>query len=85
MIDALASEKDPRKCKWRLSQAGMDKHNEVIVSALEHERVMVEGLEPDDLEVFLKVLRKCSRTLTLSVNNRDMRSAAIVTDHRVFA
>lgn len=58
MLTFEASENDSRKRRWRLSENGLRKHNDVIVAALEHEKGMVEGLDPDELEVFLKVIRK---------------------------
>lgn len=52
-----ASPSDPRRKIWRLNAKGYDLHDRVLVAALERERKLIDGVEPADLEIFLKVIR----------------------------
>ncbi|SMY08859.1 MarR family winged helix-turn-helix transcriptional regulator [Flavimaricola marinus] len=58
-----ASEKDTRKRRWWLSDDGRRKHDEVLSAALEHEGELVQDIDPEDFEIFLKVIRQMLRNL----------------------
>lgn len=58
-----ASEKDPRDRKWRLSKKGYELHDGVLQLALERERRLIQGVEPEDFEAFLRVMRLMRRNL----------------------
>ena len=67
MLCFETSEKDPRKRRWWLSESGIKKHNEVLPAALGHEGILIESIDPEDLEVFLKVIRK----MLVNIDPRD--------------
>ncbi|MEM9395487.1 MAG: MarR family winged helix-turn-helix transcriptional regulator [Pseudomonadota bacterium] len=52
------SARDPRRKTWALTEAGEDMHEKLLSVALGREEELVAGVDPDDLEVFLQVLRK---------------------------
>lgn len=58
-----ASDTDPRRKLWRLNAQGYDLHDRVLVEALERERKLISGIEPADLEIFLKVIRKMRKNV----------------------
>lgn len=49
---------DPRKRLWSLSDEGLKTHNALLAVALSCESDLVSNVSPDDLEVFLKVMRQ---------------------------
>ncbi|MBE1284921.1 MAG: MarR family transcriptional regulator [Rhodobacteraceae bacterium] len=55
-FEAVAS--DPRRRKWSLTEQGQDLHAEILAIALECEAGMLEGIAPENLEVFLRVMRR---------------------------
>jgi DNA-binding MarR family transcriptional regulator len=52
-----ASPTDPRKRIWWLNKEGYALHDRLIEIALERERKLIAGADPDDLEAFLRVMR----------------------------
>ncbi len=52
------SARDPRRKTWALTEAGEDLHEKLLSVALAREAELVAGVDPDDLEVFLGVLRR---------------------------
>lgn len=48
---------DPRRCSWQLTEAGFALHDRIIDIALERERRLIDGIDPEDLEAFLRVMR----------------------------
>jgi len=58
-----ASATDPRRKIWHLSTQGYELHDLVLVEALDRERKLINGIEPADLEIFLKVIRKMRRNV----------------------
>lgn len=55
--------RDPRKKVWWLNRAGYDLHDRVLEVALERERDLISGVDPDDLEAFLRVMRIMRRNV----------------------
>ncbi|MEX0760576.1 MAG: MarR family winged helix-turn-helix transcriptional regulator [Tistlia sp.] len=61
---------DPRRKAWRLNAAGYDLHDSILAVALERERWLIEGVDPEDLEAFLRVMRAMRRNVeTLAGEN----------------
>ncbi len=52
-----ASPTDSRRKIWWLNTRGYGLHDKILTIALERERELIEGIAPDDLETFLKVVR----------------------------
>ncbi|WP_417210445.1 MarR family winged helix-turn-helix transcriptional regulator [Antarctobacter sp.] len=55
-FEALTS--DPRKRRWWLTESGRAIHAEIMEIALRSEGEMLAGVPPEDLEVFLAVIRR---------------------------
>ncbi len=53
-----AAPSDPRRKIWRLNAQGYALHDRILLEALERERKLIKGVDPADLEVFLKVIRQ---------------------------
>lgn len=49
---------DPRKRLWRLSEEGLKTHDALLSVALSCENELVAGVAPEDLDVFLRVMRQ---------------------------
>ena len=49
---------DPRKRIWWLNASGQEMHDKILEIALERERRLIEGVSPEDLEAFLRAIRK---------------------------
>lgn len=64
-LDYSSSETDPRKKIWWLSKKGSELHDSILAMALERERRLIAGVDPDDLEAFLRVIR----LMRLNVNS----------------
>jgi DNA-binding MarR family transcriptional regulator len=48
---------DPRRRIWELNDKGYQMHDRIMTAALERERKLIDGADPDDLEAFLRVIR----------------------------
>ncbi|WP_121068018.1 MarR family winged helix-turn-helix transcriptional regulator [Chachezhania antarctica] len=48
---------DGRKRKVALNQRGLEMHDNILQVALKRERDLIAGVDPEDLEVFLRVMR----------------------------
>jgi len=59
-----ASVTDPRRKIWQLSPEGYVLHDKALTEALDRERTLISAVEPADLEIFLKVIRKMRRNVT---------------------
>lgn len=53
-----ASATDNRKMLWWLNDRGYKLHDAVMCCALERERYLIENIDPEDLEAYLRVMRK---------------------------
>lgn len=53
-----ADQVDPRRKIWWLTDAGSALHDEIIEVALERERQLIAGVDPEDLEGFLRAMRR---------------------------
>lgn len=60
---------DPRKKLWWLNDAGYQLHDQVLAVALERERRLIAGVDPEDLEAFLRVMRIMRRNVELIGGN----------------
>jgi len=72
LLDFEAPETDPRKKIWWLNDAGYTLHDRLLAQALERERQLLADVAPEDLEVFLQVMR----TLRRNVNSLDVHNPA---------
>lgn len=53
-----ASPSDERKRSWWLTEDGQALHNEILAVALGCEAEMVDGVTPEDMEAFLRVMSR---------------------------
>ncbi|GHD49040.1 transcriptional regulator [Thalassobaculum fulvum] len=58
-----APEPDPRKKVWWLNDEGYRLHDRILAVALERERRLIDGVDPEDLETFLRVMRIMRRNV----------------------
>lgn len=63
LIDAVPSPTDPRKRSLSLNAAGYDLHDRILEAALQREAVLIDGVDPDDLNAFLRVMRLLHRNV----------------------
>ena len=63
LVDYEASATDPRKRRWRLTEAGHRTHADLLDVALRCEAQMLADIPPDELEMFLKTMRHMLRNL----------------------
>jgi DNA-binding MarR family transcriptional regulator len=63
LVDFEAMASDPRRRIWELNDAGYEMHDRILAAALERERKLIEGADPDDLEAFLRVIRIMRRNV----------------------
>lgn len=57
LVEFSAPNVHSRNRSWRLSPQGLAMHEAILARALQAEGELVEGLDPEDLETCLKVLR----------------------------
>lgn len=62
-LEFEASEGDPRKKIWWLNEKGYRLHDDILALALERERQLIRDIDPDELEVFLEVMRRMRRNV----------------------
>ena len=53
-----ASPTDPRRKIWTPSEKGYELHARMLDSAIERERLLIEGISPEDFDAFLRVMRQ---------------------------
>jgi len=53
-----SSERDPRRKIWWLNDRGYELHDNILRVALGREQNLIRGIDPENLEVFLNVMRK---------------------------
>ncbi len=54
---SAAGVSDPRRRSWTLTDSGYALHDRILDVALERERRLIAGVDPQDLETFLRVMR----------------------------
>jgi DNA-binding MarR family transcriptional regulator len=59
-----ATSNDPRRKIWHLTETGYRLHDQILALALDRERRLIADVDPDDLEVFLRVMRTMRRNVT---------------------
>ncbi|MCB1339509.1 MAG: winged helix-turn-helix transcriptional regulator [Pseudooceanicola sp.] len=62
-LEAAASGNDPRRKMLSLSAAGLALHDRILERALSREARLIEGVEPEDLEAWLRVMRILRRNV----------------------
>lgn len=63
LVEFEAMQSDPRRRNWALNAAGYELHDKIIAAALEREKKLIAGVDPDDLEAFLRVIRIMRRNV----------------------
>ena len=63
LVVQTGSKDDSRKKFWRLNRKGYGLHQKVLKIALERENQLVQGVDPEDLEAFLRVMRMMRRNV----------------------
>jgi len=56
-LDIEVSPSDPRRRALSLNLAGFDLHDQIMAKALDREAALIEAVDPQDLEAFLRVMR----------------------------
>lgn len=64
LVESKVVSADVRKKNWWLNEAGYETHAQIMKMALERERKLIEGCDPEDLEAFLRVARLMDKNLT---------------------
>lgn len=54
---------DPRKKNWALSAEGYGIHDSILAEALKREERLLEGIDSNDLEAFLRAMRTMSQNV----------------------
>lgn len=62
-LDSEVSETDPRKKRWRLNRKGYALHDAIMRIALAREETLLEGVDPQDLEAAIRVMRLMLKNL----------------------
>jgi DNA-binding MarR family transcriptional regulator len=68
LVTGDAPQRDPRRRTWRLTATGDTLHDAILQVALSRERALIAGVDPADLEAFLRVMRIMRRN---TVENDD--------------
>jgi len=63
MVSSEVVSVDVRKKNWKLTDKGYALHDEILAVALARERALIEGCTPDDLEAFLRVMRRMGQNV----------------------
>lgn len=63
LLDVASSDSDPRRKKLALNAAGMALHDRILARALEREARLIEGVDPEDMEAWLRVMRILRRNV----------------------
>lgn len=58
ILESIASQSDPRRKALALNSKGLELHDRILTAALEREETLINGVDPDDLEAFLRVMRQ---------------------------
>jgi DNA-binding MarR family transcriptional regulator len=64
LVESEIVSADVRKKNWWLNDAGYAMHARILEIALERERQLIAGCDPEDVEAFLRVARVMDRNLS---------------------
>ncbi|PCI04697.1 MAG: transcriptional regulator [Hyphomicrobiales bacterium] len=56
-LEFSSKKSDVRRKKWSLNEAGYSVHDQILRLALQREEKLIEGIPPEDTEIFLRVIR----------------------------
>lgn len=56
-LSSVSNETDPRKRLWWLNAKGYELHDRIKSIALAREEKLIEGVDPEDLEAYIRVMR----------------------------
>ena len=63
MLIVTSPTRDPRRKSLRLNEAGQQLHDQILEIALAREAQLIDGVDPDDLAAFLRVMRIMRRNV----------------------
>ena len=63
LLTTQASPTDPRRKALSLNDDGYALHDRVMATALDREAALIDGVDPEDLEAFLRVMRVLRRNV----------------------
>ncbi|MHA6264561.1 MarR family winged helix-turn-helix transcriptional regulator [Arenibacterium sp. CAU 1754] len=63
ILDVDVSATDPRRKSLSLNAEGNALHDRILATALEREAKLIQGVDPDDLEAFLRVMRQLRKNV----------------------
>lgn len=63
LVESEVTSVDVRRKKWWLSEKGYQMHDRILVIALDREKRLIDGADPEDVEAFLRVARIMSNNL----------------------
>ena len=63
LLITQASPTDPRRKALSLNDKGYALHDRVMATALDREAILIDGVDPQDLEAFLRVMRVLRRNV----------------------
>jgi DNA-binding MarR family transcriptional regulator len=58
IAQAKPGKRDPRRKAWRLTAKGWRLHDAVLARALERERALIHGIDPEDMAACLRAMRR---------------------------
>lgn len=64
LVESEIVSADVRKKNWWLNKAGYAMHAQILEIALERERQLIAGCDPEDIEAFLRVARIMNHNLS---------------------
>lgn len=64
LVESEIVSADIRKKNWWLNEAGYALHDRIMAIAIDRERRLIAGCDPDDVEAFLRVARIMDRNLS---------------------
>lgn len=63
LVSSEITSTDVRKKNWKLTDKGYDLHDQILAVALAREGALIEGCTADDLEAFLRVMRRMGQNV----------------------
>lgn len=68
-LEFRSKKSDIRRKKWSLNDAGYLIHDQILQLALQREEKLIEGITPEDIEVFLRVIRMMHKNVGVLSEN----------------
>ena len=68
-LEFSSKKSDIRRKKWTLNDAGYLMHDQILQLALQREEKLIEGIAPEDIETFLRVIRTMHKNVDALSDN----------------